>query len=540
MHRRRLALTASLLALALPTSARADITGANACKQGEQVVTHYNEVYVPAYLSNAQRGDILLTSGGGGVPREIFQALHKDYNHTMLISMADDGSGNTLLTHNTAISPGVHSLEYNVSSSFPSNTVDAQWKPAHLRRMIPGNVVADTATTLVRGEQLDCLSGASTDAAGNTSPNTFADCLDARPINLWSGNNVLLRPKAPYLGQTDIITQAESIPEGTYLYAFGAYSDHLAAYNATGAEAPYGTGSMCSGFVTEAVNDALRLNGYSNLTVPPVFYSETERFSAALALHTRLYSDLMDEFAPIVGDWRIQLLTFVFNVNIDVPAIAKGMANQIVNCFASGGACDDVTDWTTVDPKTFKDTTPAPPQGGYYPVQPNTLGTGFSLSGDDLHEVITSSTATPKWAATRSTQLLGHYYYDRFAYLECCQVDPFTGEPTGSCYRPNLGSAAATATLANKVRSDLLGGSGSGAPPSGTFVETDDEYCYTTDTGSICTALPPKATTPKDPVKDPIKDPKTSTPKDPTLDPTQPQAPATLDPSAPATEELSR
>jgi len=472
-------LMVSALMVAIPTSASADISGATACKAGERVVSRYNEIYVPGYIDNAQRGDVLLTSGGGGVPREIFRALNKTYNHTMLIHQGDDGSGNTLITHDTAISPGLNSLEFNVTVGFGLN-LDIRWKPSHLRRMIPGNVVADKASTLIHGRDTECLSGSHDIGNGNTAPNGFNDCLDARPINLWSNANLLLRPAAPYLQQGDIITQAEAIPQHQLLYAFGAYSDHLGAYNATGVEAAYGQGTMCSGFATEAVNDALALRGYSSQNVNPVFYSNTERFSAAIALHNRLYEDLMDKFDAISnGPWYVRALANL--LNFDADATATTLSNQIVNCFAHGGACDNVAPWTAVDPVAFKLNMPTPSQGSYYPTATNNLGTGTSLAGDDL----LADAVNKGWATPVSAMLLGDYYYDKFSHIECCQVDPVTGDVTGNCYRPSL-FPDETVAVELSIRDEVLQVGG------GEFVETKDSYCYTNEKGSVCTALPPE------------------------------------------------
>ena len=479
IKRRSAWLAVSVLLAAIPTTASAAFNGATACKSGERVVSRFTEVYIPGYIDNAQRGDVLLTSGGGGVPREIFRALNKTYNHTMLISQGDDGHGNTLITHDTAIAPGLHSLEFNVSVGFGLQ-IDARWKPSHLRRMIPGNVVADKASTLIHGKKTGCLSASHGIGGGNTAPNTFNDCLDARPINLWSNANLLLRPAAPYLQQGDIITQAEAVPQHHYLYAFGAYSNHLGVYNATGNESAYGPGTMCSGFATEAVNDALALRGYSAQNVNPVFYNNAERFTAAIALHNRLHEDLMEVFSAVTnGPWYARALAALLNFNANATATA--LANQIVNCFAHGGVCDDVSSWTTVDPVAFKLVTPTPATGSYYTPATNSLGTGSSLAGDDL----LADAVNKGWATPVSAMLLGDYYYDKFSHIECCQVDPVTDQVTGNCYRPSL-FPDEVAVVEGFVRKEVLQAGG------GDFVETKDSYCYTNEKGSVCTKLPPE------------------------------------------------
>lgn len=497
--------TAALMGwLIAPSSTQAAIGGAASCKENERAVIHTKEVYVPSYVGGSKRGDILLTSGGNGVPRELFRAIHQTYNHTMLISDDDDGSGHTLITHDTAISPGLFSLEFNVQPGWGGLQIDVRFKPDHLHRMVPGNAVRDRASTLVHGEDLGCLNRATlAPNAPGIVPNTLADCIDARPINLWAGSNLLLRPKSPILSQQAIIDRAESLSPHSILYAFGAYSDHLGLYNASGVEAAWGQGSMCSGFVAEAVNHALGQNPNTSLGVPPVFYSNTRRFTAAIALHNRIYSDFMTLFDPLInGPWLARALANL--VNFDADATATALTNQIVNCFAHGGACDDTSPWTTVDPVTFKNTMPTPPQGGFYLPAQNSLGSGFTLSGDDLLLHAT----TNNWATVHSAFLGGDYYFDRFDHIQCCQVDPITNATTGNCYRPDLNPREAT-SAEKLIRDEILPPSSSDDPSTlptrdGQFVETKDSYCYHTSRGSLCTALPPAVSDP--PQDEPAKE----------------------------------
>lgn len=520
MNTRRIALAlATVCSLGATQTADAAMGGMNSCREGYRAIANYNEIYVPGYVSDAQRGDILLTSGGQGVPREIFQALHKTYNHTMIVSQGDDGHGNTRFTHDTAISPGINSLDFLGSNGLVS------WKPDHMRRMIPGNVIGDKASTLMHGHRLDCLS--QKNAAGN--PNAFADCMDARPLNLWKNANVLLRPAAPYLNQLDIVNAAEAVPQNSILYSFGAYSDHLGAYNAQGTEAAFGAGTMCSGFATEAINTALTANGYSSLNVNAINYTNAERFTAAIALHNRLYNELMSKFDPMINSkWYIRALVNIVSsvLNTNVPQIAKELSNQIVNCFAAGGACDNMADWTTVDPVAFQQNTPAPGPGAFYNPAQNTLGTGTSIAGDD----ILADALANGWATTINAYVMGDYYYNRFSHIDCCYVDPITGDVTGSCYRPELEATNAQSHY-ELTMEDGDGGSGGGMVPvsgkpggeqaaaeelgeylmglEGKFVETKDSYCYVTDEGSVCTPLP-EAEGEEEVAAEPVKETRTA------------------------------
>ncbi len=454
------------------------ITGAASCKAGERPVVHHKELYVPAYVASAQRGDILLTKGGNGVPRAIFDALDQTYNHTMMVSAYDDGSGHTLITHNTAISPGLNSLEF--SSQF-----GVRFKPDHLRRMVPGNAIRDRASTLVHGKDIRCLDKSDTDASGQKIPRTMSDCINARPINLWAANNVLLRPNSAILAQGGAIAQAEAIPANSYLYAFGAYSDHLGLYNATGAEATWGTGSMCSGFAAEAVNDAFANNPQTQLDVSPVPYSNMLRFNAALGLHNRIYSDFMDLLDPLrSGPWWAQVLAWLLTPT--ASSVATDLTNQIVNCFASGGSCDDKSPWTPINPVTYVQST-SPQPGGLYPVAPNSLGTGLTLSSDDLLDDAVNNS----WAQVIPTTVGGDYYYNRFDYLECCKVDPITNDVTNNCYRPDLVAGTSPIAPVEEVLFNSVIGTGDD-PFDGAFIEDGDEYCYTTKRGSVCTSLPPR------------------------------------------------
>ena len=493
MKKAALCLTTLMTWFGASSTAHAALGGITACKENERAVVHTREIYVPSYVGGSQRGDILLTSGGNGVPRELFRAIHQTYNHTMLISDDDDGQGHTLITHDTAISPGLFSLEFNIQSSWSGLNVDIRFKPDHLRRMVPGNAVRDKASTLVHGHDLDCLNRAIPNPNGpGIIPNTLADCIDARPINLWAGSNLLLRPNSTLLAQQDIVNKAEAISPHSILYAFGAYSNHLGLYNASGNEAAWGPGSMCSGFVAEAINDALQQNPNTSLNVPPVYYSNTRRFTAAVALHNRIYSDFMELFDPLInGPWLARALANLLNFN--AHAAATSLTNQIVNCFAHGGACDDTTSWTSVDPVAFKNNTPTPPPGGFYNPQQNSLGGGFTLSGDDL---LAHATANG-WASVHNAYLGGDYYYDRFDHIECCQVDPITNAISGNCYRPDLTPRAAT-SAEELVRNEVFLSTDPPDPDpttppklDGQFVETADSYCYHTARGSLCTELPP-------------------------------------------------
>lgn len=446
--------------------------GAASCNAGERFVTRYRSVQVNAYVPQAQRGDILLTAGGDGVPKAIFNALGQTYNHTMLISQ-DDGAGGTLITHDTSIAPGMKSIELSLAAG-------PRWKPDMLRRQIPGNVVGDRAQDLLYGRDTGCL-----------NDHDPQDCLDARPVNLWRTTNLLLRPNPAHMSQTAIINHAEAIPEHALLYAFGAYSDHGAAYSGTGGEAAFGPGTMCSGFVTESVNAALTASGHGSLAATPVTYSNAQRFTAAVALHNKIYGLFGDMFGDAQGNFNFGAFTDL------VVNVVTGFTNQIVNCFAHGGACDDKGAWTSVDPVAFKNGQAAPGFGQLYAVQPNSLGTGASLSGEDLMD----QALAKGWATAISTNVMGDYSYDVVDHHECCVVDQ-TGNVTGNCRRISLHTtspdAQADATLAEDHVQVSPGDEDDVfetiASQDGEFVERDGMYCYATREGELCTELPAETT----------------------------------------------
>ena len=294
-HRWSLALVAALTA----SSASANMSGYPQCREGEEVRMVVRTTWASSYMMNAQRGDVVLTAGGHGLPRVILDALGQDYNHVLLVSEGVAANGHTLLTHDTGINLGEQSLIW-----FGALPIGVQ--PDVLRRMVPGNVERDTAQTLLTGSRPNC--------------NAFYDVatcnqLRSRPENLWH-SSLLVRANPAVVTGTSIANAAEALNEGDLLYSLGAYSNYTAALNATGLEAPFGRGTMCSGFAALAVNTALAQQGLAPQLTQRL-YSEAERDVATAALWNVFVSQ--NPLTPLVPE---------------IPT-------QVINCFAQGGACND-------------------------------------------------------------------------------------------------------------------------------------------------------------------------------------------------------
>ena len=106
----RSARAAALLLLAFAAPAGADVVGAGECDYaaGEYLNTVHESVWVPGYLANAARGDILLTAYGddSNPVRALISALGQTYNHVLMVSDTGEASGMTRLTQETSIPVG--------------------------------------------------------------------------------------------------------------------------------------------------------------------------------------------------------------------------------------------------------------------------------------------------------------------------------------------------------------------------------------------------------------------------------------------------
>lgn len=421
-----------VLALTAPSSAAP--TGYPTCPAEHSVKIVNQSVHVPSYLVNAQRGDVVLTSGGNGIPREILTTLGQNYNHALLVSQQDDGQGNTTFTHDTAIAIGRKSVN-----------LIGQVHASILRRTPDGNRTADPLDTLLNGHWSSC---------NDDHDMAYCESQDATSKNIWRGDTLLLRPNPAVFGTARAVAFAEATPEGAFPYSVGAYTDYTDALYATGDEAPYGPGTMCSGFVYRALNQALDQAGVQT-DLTPAHYTEPQRIAAANAL----YNKLRNQGLP---SWT---------------------ADQVVSCFAWAGDCaqDNLDALARVYP-----------------------GTGDSVSPDDVKNSWTP--ALPWYSSQHTAQFAGGYSYDRFSHYECCN------DTTGQCYRVEEQPAATPLSDVYAVRA--TGGDGSSPPPGhdaaeldlardradwvsyaagapGVVVESDEELCWVTDTdaGRLCTSL---------------------------------------------------
>ncbi len=419
-----------LLALALSTSTLAAPNGYPTCPDGQSVKLVQDTVAVPAYLDNAERGDVVLTSGGDYIPRRILQTLGQTYNHALIVSQPDNGDGATTFVHDTAIPLGKKS------------TVVGLVNPGLLSRTPTGNTIGDTLDTLLGGYWRTC-----------NDDHDMAYCFaqGARPISIWRGNTVLLKQKPQVFGSVNVADAAEAWPAYSLPYAVSAYTLYEDALTASGVEANNGPGTMCSGFVLEALNDALALAGHPH-SLSPVFYSQPQRVAAANALFNKLRSD----GAPV---WT---------------------ADQVVACFAWGGDCAP----TSID--AFAKITP---------------GTGLTISPDDVQ--YSWSLQTPWYRGIYQAHFAGGYSYDRFSHYECCDDvtgqcvrvdDPVPATPVRSGYALLDGPDAPppgvepTTVAVSDTRSDWVAYA-AGSP--GELVETESEACWVADNdaGRLCVSL---------------------------------------------------
>lgn len=429
----------ALFAVGAPSMAQAEPTGAQDCPVDTHAKLVYRTVHVPPYIANAQRGDVVLTAGGDGVPKALLNAIGQTYTHTLFVSQPLTTGGHTTFTHDTAIDLGEKSMDFDAV-----NVAPIRFKPMELSRMVPGNIIGDTANTLIHGKHEECLNS-----------HSAATCVSmgARPENLWRASTLLVRPN----NGAAAVNVAETWAPGSLLYSVGSYSDYNSALNATNQEANQGQGTMCSGFITAALNAV-------GVTVNPVLYSQSTREIAANALDTKVYDKLADSMTTL----------FALAIPLGRPdwfLLPRLMTNQVVNCFASGGACSDQSSWH------------------------GKVGTGTSISGDDL----LADAQANGWATTQTATFGGDYDIQQFSHIECCRVNEYTGQETCSRYAPPL----------TPVRGDLepIGpgavspgdGDLGDAPVStrveelaalpGEFVENGDEYCWVTEEGSACTPL---------------------------------------------------
>jgi hypothetical protein len=416
----------SLSLLALLPSATAAPTGYPECRTGEYVKVVHDTVHVPTRIDNAARGDVVLTAGGTEIPQRILSTLNQNYNHALLLRDVDDG-GHTTFTHDTAIAIGTKTTFLGVVNG------------SLLNRTPPGNAIGDTADRLLNGRWRRC-----------NDDHSLAFCFaqGARPVNLWRGSTLLLRPNPAVIGSVDLTTRAETRAAASLPYSVGAYSLYQDALDGTGVEAGNGPGTMCSGFVADALNTALDLQG-STATMPTRLYTEPARIAAANALYNAVRAN-----APT---WT---------------------SSQVTACFAFGGDCNPSSlDWLAR-------------------VAP---GTGTSISPDDLLRPL--SNGTPWIASSRSAQFAGGYDVNRFSHYECCS------STTGQCYRPETGAAVPL----DLPYEQLSAGDGPFPPgldaeeidrrttrdawvgyvaaADGDWAETDEELCWVTDVGRLCTSL---------------------------------------------------
>ena len=125
-------MTSLLAHLALVSPAYAGPNGLPQCEPGEVLKLVERGNWVPAYIFDAQRGDVVLTAGGGEIPQKMLSTLEQVYNHALLLSEPDDGAGNATFTHDTAIGIGAESTLVGVVF------------PGVLRRTLPGNAIGGT------------------------------------------------------------------------------------------------------------------------------------------------------------------------------------------------------------------------------------------------------------------------------------------------------------------------------------------------------------------------------------------------------------
>jgi hypothetical protein len=438
--RRRVSLLMFFATLAAGPAA-ANLDGYPQCRAGEEVRMVVSSTLVPTYMPNAQRGDVVLTSGGHGLARVILDALEQDFHHTLVVSEALAANGHTLLTHETGSDIGDRSKIW-------VGQIPVGVQPDLLRRMAPGNVERDTAQTLLTGALAGCNDHHDLDTCVQ---------LGARMTNLWY-STLLVRSNPNVVTGNSIAAAAEAPPQGAFPYALGSYSRYSDALLGIGDEAGFGPGTMCSGFGAYAVNAALAQQGRAAQLLQRA-YSPAERVSAATALWDRFVSD-----------------------NAGVLLFPE-LPSQVIRCFAFGGACNN--------PLPLLLTTTA-------------LGAGVSISGQDLYDQSSARLGQPDaWAQqVIPAQWAGGYTIDRFDHFECCvagtnscrRTDTATPIALDFPYRGLVGGngplppgvtpdAIADTRTANALLAGLL-------QRPGFIDERDDAICYVADGASVCAPLP--------------------------------------------------
>lgn len=422
-----------LLALALTAPTHAAPNGYPTCPAGQTVKIVNETIQVPHRFVNAQRGDVVLTSGGAGIPRAILSNIGQNYNHALFVSEADDGYGSTTFSHMTAIPIGRESVSWY-------GRVD----PDKLRRTSDGNRFGDSLGLLLNGHYTRC-----------NEYHDMAYCMqqDTTDRNMWRGDTVLLRPNPAWFGTIDPADIMESEQEQTRPYAVGAFSKLDEVLWGTGTEAGYGIGGMCSGVVQQKLNAALSL-AMSTHSIPERVYQEPERIAAAYAL----YHSLRDR---------------------DMP---KWTSNQVVNCFVNGGQCRDWPTEAKDEPGTGRTVSPddllnswEPGFDWYDSVRVAQFAGGWSYDRFS-HYACCDASGTQ---CVRVEDPVPNTPLTDVFVMTADLSDPATSPPPG--YTPTEVEAG----RAHAEWVDFVAGS------PGSFVESDTELCWVADgeVGRLCTSL---------------------------------------------------
>jgi hypothetical protein len=272
--------------------------------------------YTPAYVSNADRGDVGLVPVNDGkgeeTVRAVMDALNQNHRHAVMYLDSETLRHNTSYTLEDSdvnwtfgglrIQPGVlMNGQPGIMTESVDDALDAGWN-----RLGQDGLVLKPGRWGITKQSLDGL---------DPIKRVSSDRRGSNQLTIVKGNL--------FLGAPSFAAAADKAETLKGYYKISDYS------GLTGMALPYAgdlerddlRGTMCSGFVYEAFTKS----GYS---ISKHTYSSTVRDDVAQAVWDSVHDQVNDS----MGAWLVLF-----------PQADEELPNQVVNCFA-GLACDDTSD----------------------------------------------------------------------------------------------------------------------------------------------------------------------------------------------------
>jgi hypothetical protein len=339
-------------------------------------------VYRPAHIANGQRGDILLTRVDGAPAGAVTDPLGQTYTHSGILTDEAHVRHNTSILHDESAFDNLLSgavAFVNAIGDSDACYSYASVPPEQLRHGSPGlgtNAVADL---------------------GSLAP--------------WNTDYLaLLKPRNEGAARAEAMAAATASEGMTMFYDVFSYKD----YNAALAQ---GGNSMCSG----AVKHATDLAGFGGFALREYLASDVNKSAANLYqyIYSRAHAkiDAKDSFDTPFG--TAHLLSWQCR-----EKMAAGLANEVVDCFATGRCARDGVKWSG-ESGTYWSTT-------YF-------GGAESISPDDLFTNQPASayeTPIPAQVMPGTWELQSKICYDGRAQLADYDGD---GKSDFALYRPSEG-----------------------------------------------------------------------------------------------------